>query len=129
MQQEKYLKAEELFERALRLNRDNVEAHASMGMLCHHLGRYDRAVKEFREALKSSSEAPGLRKSLASAYFRLGQFASALREIKRALTTDPYFIEAYLLMGDIYQAKGQPMQAKDAWRRIDAFFTRTLKGP
>jgi Tfp pilus assembly protein PilF len=45
------------------------------------------------------------------------QYARAIKEIKKAIEMDSLSAEAYLLLGDVYQAKGMKKEAEESWKK------------
>ncbi len=117
MSREDFARAEMLIRQALGANGQNAEAHAALGHLLQKTGRYQEAVVAFGDALKGQDNLAGLHRSLATCHLALGQHAAALKEVRKAVQEDPAALDGWLLLGDVYQAKGQATQARSAWRK------------
>ena len=72
-------------EAALRLDPDDYQAHAQLGLALVNTGQFDQAVLHLQRAsvLRPSS---AIERTLASAYARAGRFPEALEAIERAIT-------------------------------------------
>jgi predicted Zn-dependent protease len=83
-------------------------------------GRFDDAVRIYRELLKVLPEDPGLLMNLGMALAMGGHEEEALAPLERALALKPDLVPAHLFLGSSYLALGQPQKAVDPLKRVVA---------
>lgn len=93
------------------VNQRREQALYEMGRLDLLDKRYDEAVGNFKEALRIRSDASDTYYFLAEAYRGLDDSEAALRNLEIAVTFDPGFAQAHYLMGEIYLAKKDEVNA------------------
>jgi predicted Zn-dependent protease len=74
-------------------------------------GRYDEAVRLYREMLKTRPADAGLSMNLGIALAMAGREAEAIEPLAKAITLRPSLIPAHLFLGSSYLALGQPERA------------------
>ncbi|GAU90110.1 hypothetical protein RvY_02576 [Ramazzottius varieornatus] len=100
MKEGDYAAALEAFNKAVEMNKKNIEALVARGALFVKKEDYNRAIKDFEEALSMNRSHRNARKYLADTFYALGKrFESgeperALTHYKEALRLDPNFTEA-----------------------------------
>ncbi|MDE2998056.1 MAG: tetratricopeptide repeat protein [Gemmatimonadota bacterium] len=84
-----------------------------------HEGRFEEALKYYREAQVENPEAPELRFNAGDAYFKKNAYKDALQEFGQALKSrDPSFLaRAYYNMGNVHVRQQNLQQAADAYKR------------
>jgi tetratricopeptide (TPR) repeat protein len=73
--------------------------------------RFQEAITEFRETLKSTPDAPLLHNLLGYCHQQLGQTEQAIAEFKRAIALKPDYKAAHSNLGGIYLLQGRPQDA------------------
>lgn len=99
-------------------NRNQALKHLIFGRDYMRGQSYERAVKNFRQALKYDPE-------LAAAYYYMGQayleqdsLNQALTALEKAVDTDPSYISAYHSIGQAYLEKGDTLQARNFFEQL-----------
>ncbi|MDE2888558.1 MAG: tetratricopeptide repeat protein [Gemmatimonadota bacterium] len=84
-----------------------------------HEGRFEEALKYYREAQVENPEAPQLRFNAGDAYFKKNAYKDALQEFEQALKSrDPSFLaRAYYNMGNVHVRQQNLQQAAEAYKR------------
>jgi tetratricopeptide (TPR) repeat protein len=97
-------------------------------------GRYDQAIKDFNEALKSKPNDPLLLTYRGVVYYAKGQNDQALKDFDKALAINPKFGKAYYQKGMIYyhqekfsQAAAELKKAKSLGYGVDPVFIETIE--
>ena len=99
-------RAEQEFERALRLNPNSADAHQFYGLFLIAQKRFDEGVREGRRALELDPLSLLVNLHLGWINWFALRFGDALQQIERMLDLDPKFFGAYWLQGSIQSAAG-----------------------
>jgi len=89
-------------------------SHYIMGVYYEDLGDADKALDEYRQALKSES-ASSIHIGLASAYVRKGDLAQAIGELKKAVALEPDSIEPHAVLAIIYASLNKTALAESEY--------------
>ncbi|MFQ5798380.1 MAG: protein kinase, partial [Bacteroidota bacterium] len=102
--EERVLKAEETAERALQIDPDLPDAHGAMGWYHYH-GRleYDKALKEFSEALKRQPNNTDVLLGIGAVLRRQGKTEEALTNFRKAVEVDPRSATLNQNLGSTYR--------------------------
>ena len=100
------------FERALRLDPMNAEAHHQFGGVLQCMGRDSQAVEEFRRALALDPGRPITLDNLAVLRYFERHFAEALRLADSGLAVDPRAYYLYVDRANVRLALGDPAGAR-----------------
>jgi tetratricopeptide (TPR) repeat protein len=90
-----YERAEELFETALEVDPEFLQAWNNRAMLARRQGRYEESIRQLRQALKIEPEYAPVMENLSALYRRLGREDLAGEMSARALeakTRNPYYL-------------------------------------
>jgi len=111
------------FEKGLRLWPNNAGARFMAGLAALELGKRERAISEFREAVRVDETETDAALYLAEIHFSLGQYKAALQFADRQIKKRPYVeptahviaARSAMALGEVDQAEGylQNLKAKD----------------
>ncbi len=124
-------KARDAFIEALKIERTDADAILGLGITYQRLGEHDKALEQFRRAIRLVPKFPEVYEAMKASYQELGQPAGvayaegmlyyaqgepqkALEKLQEALATDAEFIELYFGLGLVYEELNQPEQAVEA---------------
>jgi tetratricopeptide (TPR) repeat protein len=99
---------------------DSAEAHNNLGNEYASLGQLDRAVAEFRAALRLKPDYIEAHYNLGNEYASQGQLDKAVGEYRTALWLQPDYAEAHYNLGIAYASQNQ-------WDRATAEFQAALR--
>jgi predicted Zn-dependent protease len=85
-----------------------------------HDGRFDEAVRIYRDLLQAFPDDAGLLMNLGMALAMAGHEGEALAPLERALALNPGLVPARLFLGSSYLALGQPEKAIEPLQRVVA---------
>jgi Tfp pilus assembly protein PilF len=77
-------------------------SHYIMALYCQDLGDIDRAIQEYRKALKNDPESSLLHLNLASAFIKNNEIPPAIVELKKAIDLDPDAVEPHAILALVY---------------------------
>jgi len=107
---EQYDKAEPLLQDILKAQPSNTTALMLMGDLLLAQGDAEGAIERYQGAFRSNPTSE-VQLKLARAYFEAGQLDEARKTYEDLVRRFPYRGEAYLGLGDVYRAQGNPERA------------------
>jgi len=102
-----------LYKESLKLDGTNIAARSNLGAALAGQGRYDEAIPEYQQALKSAPEQarPYLQRNLALAYFKSGRFQEAAPLLMSLHEAQPENRDATLLAADCLLQLGEPAKS------------------
>ncbi len=109
-----YAKAIDEVHRAIELNPRSVNAYEDLGLCLEALGKYDEAVRVFRQGLQLNQQEvcspwPGL--NLGALLIKMNQFAEAAAALENSLHCDSHFPDAYYQLGLMLEKQGKDKEA------------------
>jgi aspartate beta-hydroxylase len=105
-----------VWERALALDPDHADALYHLGHRLLQIGKPEEAQVYFERALLRASGAPLVHLALAQAANQLGKTDAELTALNRVLSLDPYFTNALLAKGALYEKQGKLRMAGANYR-------------
>lgn len=117
-----YGKAESAYQRVLENDPENVQAHSNLGYVYVQLGRLDDAIQENIQVLQLAPDDYISHRNLVLLYRDSGRLDEAIQQAERMVEVTPEneLGTAYLLLGSLYEAAGQPTQAIGAYQQAVA---------
>ncbi|MFQ5662499.1 MAG: protein kinase [Terriglobia bacterium] len=103
--------------KALELDPELAEAHASRGLAVSLIKQYDEARKEFETAIRLNPKLFEAYYFYARARFAEGKLGEAARLFEQACRVNPEDYQAPLLLGMVYSGLGRKAEAEGAYRR------------
>jgi eukaryotic-like serine/threonine-protein kinase len=111
-------KAKETAERALAIDNELAEAHASMGTIrMWYEWNWDAAEQEFRRAIDLNPGHPNAHVQYNLLLLQTARFEEAEREIRTALTSDPLSIRINSYLAGVFHYRGEYDQSVERCRR------------
>ncbi len=98
----KLLEAINLFQKALELNPDYLEALNSQGNIYFEIGHYDKAEENFLKIIKKKETAVGAHVNLAQVYRSRGKTKKAIFHLEKAINLNAADILPYILLSFAY---------------------------
>ena len=95
---------------------NDAAAYNARGLELFSSGKYDEAVKSYKEAIRLKKDYAEAHSNLADAYFQLQQYKKAVEECKQVIRYDPASAAAYNNLGTAYQKLGEPKKAIEAYK-------------
>jgi tetratricopeptide (TPR) repeat protein len=110
--------AEGDFQRAIKLNPNNSEAHRRYAFYLRECNRFDEALEENRRAIDLAPLDIMPQILLAWIYEGQGLADKTIEQANRVLELDPNHTSAYARLGDAYSKKGQWSEALAAYEHV-----------
>src|SRR5215831_6887597 len=99
--------AEKAYAQHLQRYPGSAQAHANLGVVYAHEARFERAVEEYRTALKLDPSLRGVYLNLGIAYFQQSRFESATAPLEKFLSVERASVQAQTLLGLCYTQLGR----------------------
>jgi tetratricopeptide (TPR) repeat protein len=106
VQQSKTIDAKLALDQAIQLNPKLPEAHFTLGMLQNREKDYVGAEKSLTEGLKLNEASPEGHYELAKSYSATGKWQEAQAHVEKAISLQPNFASAHVLLGNVLLRKG-----------------------
>ena len=114
------------FERALALKPKYPEARNNLGTLYLVMGKWDKAIACFKEAVSDIlyNSPQFAYNNMGYAYFKKGDYDKAIENYKRALRSSASYTLCYSNLARAYAAKGELEEAVAAYKRCVLYFPK-----
>ncbi len=112
--------AESAYKKAVKINRDFVEALNNLGNVLLDQGRIKEAAGAYRKALKLLPKNPMLLSNLGNALQEQGENKNALRYLREAVANDPDYADAHNNLGNA-------LRELDQWDEAAAAYNQAIK--
>ena len=96
------------------------ESHYKRAVAYHHLGEFEKAIAEYKHALRSNPNVPLIYNKLGVAYSELKQYDAALDAYQQALALAPNHAELPYNIGLVYLKRGELSRALEAFKQAVA---------
>ena len=108
------------YQELLKLRPESLEAHANLGAVLVHEGRFDEAVTQYVAALGRDPNNSALLFNLALAYYKKSAFREAAKELERLQAADPANSRVATLLADCDSRLGRDGDAIGILRPLAA---------
>jgi len=102
MNLEKWQQAIDAYEYAVVIDRTNVQAYFCLADAYRHIGNPGKAVSVLHEALEFAEDKSWVYYSMGMIYMESGNNASAILYLRKTVQEDPYFGDAWQVLGQCY---------------------------
>ncbi len=102
------------YEKIVKINPDNAEAHYELGTVYLEQGKNKEAVESLKQAVSNRSKYVEALYKLSIAYGNLGRISEAISTTKRLISIKPDFLKAYKNLGVFYGKVEMYREAIDA---------------
>ena len=92
-------------------------SHYIVALYCEDLGDIDRAIQEYRKALKPDDQSALLHLSLASAFIKKNDLPSAILELRQSINLAPEAVEPHAILALIYTSQNKEDLATQEYAR------------
>jgi len=92
-------------------------AHADLARQYQAVGWYDKAVREYDEALELCPDFPDIHHCRALSCREAGDLAGAEASLRRALELNPGYVDAHVSLGWLLRKRGRLADAARAWEQ------------
>ena len=93
-------------------NHEGADAYLNRGTDCSNLGQYQRAIKDYNQAIRIDPQNAGAYINRGVAYLNLSQPEQAIKDFDEAIVVDPQFANAYLNRALAYTLLGKGKEAE-----------------
>jgi DNA-binding transcriptional MerR regulator len=112
-----YDQAEELYERAIRLDPSLAIAYTNLGNIRFRRGDEARAVELYRRAIEVDTRQPEAHYNLGYVMLERGDARAATAYFEQALLGDPRFADAHFNLAMAWEQLGERGRARPHWRK------------
>ena len=114
---EDYENALSYFEKAVKKNPRDADAHFYVGCCRAKLGRFREAIEAFKQAIRINPNFAEAHGGLGMAYFSLGRFREAIEAYKQAIRIKPDYAGAHFELGGAYIGLRRWGEATEAYKQ------------
>ena len=114
---EDYENALSYFEKAVKKNPRDADAHFYVGCCRAKLGRFREAIEAYKQAIRIKPDFAEAHCCLGLDYGSLGRFREAIEAFKQAIRINPNFAEAHGGLGMAYFSLGRFREAIEAYKQ------------
>jgi tetratricopeptide (TPR) repeat protein len=106
-----------LWSDTVRKSPDSFVSHNNLGLAYNNLGRTDKAIEEYKQAISLKPGFADAHNNLGTAYNNLGRTDEAIEEYKEAIRLNPYHAVAHYNLANAYGNKGQIDEAVKEYKK------------
>ncbi len=92
--------------------------HYSLGVLFALGGEIDRAIGEYKSALRFDPESSYLMNELAMLYIKKGEMNTAISLLEESVTCDPEYVDSHILLGSLYDNLEEYEAAINEYKKV-----------
>lgn len=90
-------------------------SHYIMAVMHEDVGDIDKAIEEYKKALKTDKESSVIHLNLASNYLKKNDIPAAIEELKASIEIDPEAIEPHAILALLYTSQKKPELARSEY--------------
>jgi predicted O-linked N-acetylglucosamine transferase (SPINDLY family) len=113
----RFPEAEALYRQILEAEPNHAEALHLVGLLAHHMGQHETAVRYIQRAIACNAQVAEFHSNLGEAYRALGRLDSAVARYQKALKLRPGFAEAHNNLGLALWQQGKVEEAVTQYQK------------
>lgn len=95
----------------IEVNPGDVEARMELGVTLASVGKYQDALRQFKEVTKRLSDYPKVFYNIAKVYIKLKDYKSAIAAAKQEEENNPNIYNGYYILGETYRLAGKYTEA------------------
>ena len=95
--------------------------YVKSGNLLAGEGKYDAAVKSYRQAIAMNPNSAEAYSLLGSALAQAGNYRDAEEALRKAVALKPDFAEGYYHLGNFLKSQGKESEAQEAFRKAKQY--------
>ncbi len=117
-QNKNYIKALELYDKALQLDPANARTYNNQSLIYQELGNKDKAIEGFLKAIRLDSGYGKAYNNMGLTYYKEGNYSSAVTNFEKAMALDENNLESYNNLAIVYKKLNRLNEAKALYKRI-----------
>lgn len=90
-------------------------SHYIMGVVYEDTGDIDKAIREYKKALRADNRSAAIHASLASGYIKKDKIPEAIEELNLAVQLDPESVTPHAILALLYSLQNKPEQARNEY--------------
>lgn len=123
--EKRYSEAISLYQQALAIRPDFMEAHNGLGIVYGEIGRYDDAIVQYKMALEAQPRCFQCWNNWGVELINSGDPAGAIDKLDKSLSIDKQFGTAYMNLGTAYDQQGDFQKAIELYQESIEFDPRS----
>ena len=114
------VEAKENLERALEIKPGDDRTLNLLAMVFFKLEQYPKAIRIFKQLVKTNPNFPTLYMNLGLAYLKQGDYEAAEQEFQRVIQMDPGHVNAHNYLGLVYSHVNRFEEARDEFQKANS---------
>jgi protein O-mannosyl-transferase len=106
-----------LFSHAIEVTQNNYIAYNNRGVAYNSIGRYEDAIKDYKQAARIMPDYSEANFNIGVAYGKLNRYQDAIEPLKQAIKIKPDYTKAYYNLGVAYETLGRRQEAVEAYKQ------------
>jgi len=108
----------DIYQRALAIDKNYIDAHYDLGVAFYHRARMQDAITEFLSVLKLDPDYHAAHYRIGLCYHHAGQFNAAIHHLLESTVVTPEYVMAHYHLGVLYFKQGEFKKAKLEFKRV-----------
>ena len=102
-------------------SQEAAKEYLKSGNLLAGEGKFDAAIKSYRQALQMNPNLPEAYSLMGSALAEAGKYKEAEEALRKAVSLKPNFAEGYYHLGIFLKSQGRQSEAAEAFRKAQQY--------